>query len=128
MLLGMATTINGAILAIVALLQGVAFAAMVYIMRRNKRFDTGAVGSGGIAMLATAVGLGCVPCGTSLIMPLVTLFFSTSAYAAASMANMVVLMLAFLLSLYSLYKLGNVAYVHVAVEKEHEGGVGNGAV
>ncbi|NCU30444.1 hypothetical protein EOM57_01415 [Candidatus Saccharibacteria bacterium] len=120
MLAELTTTIGGALLAVVALLQGVAFATMTYNIRRNKKFDTRTVGSGGAAMLATALGLGCVPCGTSLVMPIVTLFFSSSAYAAANTASTVVLVVAFVLSVYSLYTLGGVAYAHVMIEQESE--------
>lgn len=121
MIVSFTDSFNGALLAVVALLQGVAFAAMVYVQRRNKRFDAQVVGTGGVAMFAAALGLGCVPCGTSLIMPIVTLLFSSSAYAAASTASVIVLAGAFILSLYSLYKLGNVAYVHAAVDETKEG-------
>lgn len=121
MLHSIASSIDGALLALVALLQGVAFAAMVYVQRRNKRFNAQVAGTGGIAMVAAALGLGCVPCGTSLIMPIVTLAFSSSAYAAATTASVIVLVVAFVLSLYSLYKLGNVAYVHAAIDETKEG-------
>lgn len=113
------TTVDGFLLLLVSLLQGIAFAAMVYTMRRNKRFDTATVGGGTLAMVATTLGLGCVPCGTSLIMPIVTLFFSSSAYAAANTASIIVLIGAFVLSLYSLYRMGGIAYAHLGVE-QHE--------
>lgn len=111
------TTLNGALLLVVAILQGVAFSTMIFVMKRNRKVDTAMVGRNGAAMFAAALGLGCVPCGTSLIMPIVTLLFSSSAYAAANMASLVVLVLAFFLSLYSLYSLGNVAYMHDELEK-----------
>ncbi len=120
MLTGLVTTVGGALLAVVALMQGVAFAVMIYNIRRNKKFDTRTVGRGGVAMLATALGLGCVPCGTSLLMPIVALFFSSSAYAAANTASTVVLVVASVLSVYSLYTLGGVAYAHVMIEQESE--------
>lgn len=111
------TTVDGFLLLLVSVLQGVAFAVMVYTMRRNKRFDSATVGGGTLAMVATALGLGCVPCGTSLIMPIVTLFFSSSAYAAANTASVIVLVFAFLLSLYSLFRLGGIAYAHLGAEQ-----------
>lgn len=120
MAIGFATNFEGMLLAVVALLQGVAFAVMIYTIRRNKRFDKSTVGSGGMAMVAAALGLGCVPCGTSLIMPIVTLFFSSSAYAVANTASQIVLIVAFGLSIYSLYKLGLVAYPYAVMENESE--------
>ena len=113
------TMVDGFLLLLVSLLQGVAFAVMVYTMRRNKRFDTATVSGGTLAMVAATLGLGCVPCGTSLIMPIVTLFFSSSAYAAANTASIIVLIGAFLLSLYSLYRMGGIANAHLEVE-QHE--------
>ena len=101
---GMATTHNGALLLVVSVLQGAAFSVMVFSARQNKAFDKQTVGGGGIAMIAAALGLGCVPCGTSLIMPIMTLLFSSSAYAAANTASVVVLAVALLLSVYSLYR------------------------
>lgn len=100
----MATTYNGALLLVVSVLQGAAFSVMVFTARQNKAFDKQTVGGGGIAMIAAALGLGCVPCGTSLIMPIMTLLFSSSAYAAANTASVVVLAVALLLSVYSLYR------------------------
>lgn len=120
MLVSFVTSLEGALLAIVSAMQGAALAVMIYVMRRNKKFDAQTVGSSGIAMFAAALGLGCVPCGTSLIMPIITIFFSSSAYAAANVASMVVLVIAFFLSIYSLYKLGSVAYMHAGIEKVEE--------
>jgi len=114
------TSFEGMLLLIVSLLQGVALAVMFYTMRRNKRFDMQSVGSGGAVMVATALGLGCVPCGTSLLMPIISLFFSSSAYAAANTASTVVLVIAFVLSLYSLYKIGTVAFGHATIEQYKE--------
>jgi hypothetical protein len=116
------STFEGALLMVVSLLQGAAFATMTYTMRRNKRFDTAAVGGGTIAMVAAALGLGCVPCGTSLIMPIITLLFSSSAYAAANLASVAVLVVAFALSLYSLYRLGYIAYSHNELDKHENKG------
>lgn len=116
------STFEGALLMVVSLLQGAAFATMTYTMRRNKRFDTAAVGGGTIAMVAAALGLGCVPCGTSLIMPIITLLFSSSAYAAANLASVAVLVVAFALSLYSLYRLGHIAYSHNELDKHENKG------
>lgn len=119
------TTFEGAMLLVISLMQGAAFSVMVYTMRRNKRIDTKTMGGGTIAMVAAALGLGCVPCGTSLIMPIVTLFASGGAYAAANTASLIVLAIALILSFYSLYRLGFIAYAHTQAEyhdkkEEHE--------
>ena len=73
----------------------------------------------GIASIAAAIGLGCVPCGTSLILPIVALFFSGAAAAtAANIASYVVLILALVLSLVSLYKSGQIAFVYTQLEEK----------
>lgn len=113
----MVTTVNGALLLVVAMLQGVSFAFLLFTVRRNKKMNLQAVGSGGFAAAAAALGLGCVPCGTSIILPIVSIFFSSSAYAAANTASMIVLVAAFAVSLYALYRLGIVAYAYVASDE-----------
>lgn len=104
------TGLNGALLLVVSLLQGVSMAVLIYTMRRNRKMDMAMAGRSGIAMVAATLGLGCVPCGTSLIIPVMTLLFSSSAAALVSVASIVVLVVALLLTLYSLYKIGLVAH------------------
>ena len=112
------TTTNGLMLLIVSILQGMSIATTIYVMRRNKQFETRAVGGSSFAAIATALGLGCVPCGTSIIMPIVTLLFSSSAYMAASIASGVILVLAFIATCYSLYTLGNTAYTYKTLHEQ----------
>ena len=116
-------TIQGFVLLLVALFQGLAFGMMLYNMRRNNRIDTSSLGKSGVAMVAATLGLGCVPCGTSLILPLLSLIFSstTSVYAAANVASLVVLSIALILSIYSLYTLGYIAVAHKANEESTQG-------
>ena len=104
------TSLNGALLMIVSILQGVSIAAVIFTAKNNRDNEktvSRQVGLSGIASIAATIGLGCVPCGTSLILPIVTLFFSGAAAAiAANIASIIVLLLALLLSLLSLYKSG----------------------
>ena len=113
------TTFMGFVLFVVALLQGSAFSLMLYNLRRNKRMDTGSMSKSGLAVVAAAIGLGCVPCGTSLILPLVSLLFSSgaSAVAAANALSTIMLVIALFLSIYSVYSLGYIAVAHKAVEE-----------
>lgn len=104
------TELNGALLLVVSLLQGVTLAVLIFTMRRNRKMDMAMAGRSGFAMIAALLGLGCVPCGTSLIIPVMTLVFSSSAAALVSIASVVVLVVALLLTLYSLYKIGLVAH------------------
>ena len=118
------TTPNGALLLIVSILQGLSLSVVIFTARRNKRNEQDVarqLSVSGIASIAAAIGLGCVPCGTSLILPIVTLFFSGAAAAtAANVAGTIVLILALLLSLASLYKSGQIAFVYAQLAKQEE--------
>ncbi len=114
----------GALLIIVSLLQGVSI-SLLYVTARYNRHDQRAVGRqltlGGIASLAATLGLGCVPCGTSLIVPIVAVFFSgTAAASATTVAHAAMLILALFLSLVSLYKSGQIAFVYTELIHQEE--------
>lgn len=113
-LVGDMTTANGKLLLAVAILQGISFTFIVFTIRRNKKMSIQALGGGGIATIAATLGLGCVPCGTSIILPVASIFFSSSVYAVANTASIVVLIVAFMASIYSLYRLGFISYAYVA--------------
>lgn len=118
------TTPNGVLLLIVSILQGLSLSVVIFTARRNKRNEQDVarqLSVSGIASIAAAIGLGCVPCGTSLILPIVTLFFSGAAAAtAANVAGTIVLILALILSLASLYKSGQIAFVYAQLAKQEE--------
>ena len=118
------TTPNGALLLIVSILQGLSLSVVIFTARRNKRNEQDVarqLSVSGITSIAAAIGLGCVPCGTSLILPIVTLFFSGAAAAtAANVAGTIVLILALVLSLASLYKSGQIAFVYAQLAKQEE--------
>ena len=118
------TTPNGALLLIVSILQGLSLSVVIFTARRNKRNEQDVarqLSVSGIASIAAAIGLGCVPCGTSLILPIVTLFFSgAAATTAANVAGTIVLILALILSLASLYKSGQIAFVYAQLAKQEE--------
>ena len=118
------TSPNSALLLMVSLLQGLSITVVIFTAKKNKRNEqavTKQVGLSGLASVATAIGLGCVPCGTSLILPLVAVFFSGAAAAtAATVASTLVLILALLLSLFSLYKSGQIAFMYTELAKQEE--------
>ena len=118
------TTPNGALLLVVSILQGLSLAVVIFTARRNKRNEQAMarqLSVSGLASIAAAIGLGCVPCGTSLILPIVALFFSGAAAAtAANVASTIVLVLALILSLASLYKSGQIAFVYTQLAKQEE--------
>ena len=118
------TSPNGALLMIVSILQGVSIAAVIFTAKNNRDNEKAVsrqIGLNGIASIAATIGLGCVPCGTSLILPIVTLFFSGAAAAtAANIASTVVLLLALLLSLFSLYKSGQIIFMYTELSKQEK--------
>lgn len=113
---------NGALLLMVSTLQGLSITVVIFTAKKNKRSEqsvTRQVGLSGLASVAAAIGLGCVPCGTSLILPLIAVFFSGAAAAtAATVASTLVLILALLLSLFSLYKSGQIAFMYTELAKQ----------
>ena len=118
------TSLNGALLVIVSILQGVSIAAVIFTAKNNRDNEktiSRQVGLSGIASIAATIGLGCVPCGTSLILPIATLFFSGAAAAtAANIASTIVLLLALLLSLFSLYKSGQIIFMYTELSKQEK--------
>lgn len=118
------TSINGALLIVVSVLQGISIAAVIFTAKKNKveeKTVTRQVGLSGIASVAAAIGLGCVPCGTSIILPIVAIFFSGAAAAtAANIASTIVLTLALLLSIFSLYKSGKIVFMYTELAKQEK--------
>ena len=118
------TSPNGVLLMIVSILQGVSIAAVIFTAKNNRDNEktvSRQVGLSGIASIAATIGLGCVPCGTSLILPIVTLFFSGAVAAtAANIASTIVFLLALLLSLFSLYKSGQIIFMYTELSKQEK--------
>lgn len=118
-----ATSLTGALLVLVSILQGISLTLIIFTARRNKRNQqtTQQLGLSGIASVAAAIGLGCVPCGTSLILPIVAVFFSGAAAAsAATVASTIVLIIALGLSLFSLYRSGQIAAIYITLAQQEE--------
>lgn len=118
-----ATSLTGALLVLVSILQGISLALIIFTARHNKRNQqtTQQLGLSGIASVAAAIGLGCVPCGTSLILPIVAVFFSGAAAAsAATVASTIVLVIALGLSLFSLYRSGQIAAIYITLAQQEE--------
>lgn len=110
--------INGVLLLAVSLLQGVTISVLVLTAQRNRELDKNIVGRSGVALVLATIGLGCVPCGTSLLVPIMTLLFSTSAPALLGTANSIVLLGALCLTIYSLHRAGLVAHKYYLAEEK----------
>ena len=117
------TSPTGVLLVLVSVLQGISLTLIIFTARHNKRNQqtTQQLGLSGIASVAAAIGLGCVPCGTSLILPIVAVFFSGAAAAsAATVASTIVLIIALGLSLFSLYRSGQIAAIYITLAQQEE--------
>lgn len=117
------TSLTGALLVLVSVLQGISLTLIIFTARHNKHNQqtTQQLGLSGIASVAAAIGLGCVPCGTSLILPIVAVFFSGAAAAsAATVASTIVLVIALGLSLFSLYRSGQIAAIYITLAQQEE--------
>lgn len=118
-----ATSLTGTLLVLVSMLQGISLALIIFTAQHNKRNQqtTQQLSLSGVASVAAAIGLGCVPCGTSLILPIVAVFFSGAAAAsAATVASTIVLVIALGLSLFSLYRSGQIAAIYITLAQQEE--------
>lgn len=111
------TTLTGAVLLTLAILQGMALSLLAFNIKQNRQLDSKVVAGSGLAAIAAIIGLGCVPCGTSLLVPIMTLVFASSAPALLSTANLIILIIATILSLYSVYSISRISYTNIMVEK-----------
>ena len=117
------TSPTGVLLVLVSVLQGISLTLIIFTARHNKRNQqtTQQLSLSSIASVAAAIGLGCVPCGTSLILPIVAVFFSGAAAAsAATVASTIVLIIALGLSLFSLYRSGQIAAIYITLAQQEE--------
>lgn len=93
----------------VSVLQGIAVAAIIYIMRRERAVSGGMakqLGGTGAAGLFAVLGLGCAACGTSLITPLLTFFFASSSIALAEAVGFYAALIALAASVVTVYTTG----------------------
>ena len=116
---------TGLLIILISLLQGAAITAIIFDIKHNRTSDkelaSRTSAASGISAVAAALGLGCVPCGTSLILPIVALFFSgAAATTAANIANGLVLIAALVLSVWSLVRAGYVVYIHTELTPQEE--------
>lgn len=100
---GIAATIQ---MWIIALLQGVNIALLIYVVRHQRKLDAGAIGGSSFVGVLAIIGLGCPSCGTSLVTPIVAMFASGSAVVVSESIVAVALPLAIVIGLYGVYALG----------------------
>lgn len=109
-----ASTIEGALIIIVVILQGITIALLAFSivatrqMQELRKTSGRRLGESTFASAIATVGLGCSACGASLIIPLLSVI-STSAVFIGTM-TMLITALAIGLLLYSSWKMGFSAY------------------
>lgn len=94
---------------VVSILQGITAAAIVYSIRRERQMGEGllkGMSGTGLAGVLSAVGFGCVACGTSLITPILTFFFATSSAVVAEKVGLYSMIFALVASLVAAYFAG----------------------
>lgn len=93
----------------VSVFQGIAAAALIYTIRKERTMQRSVMkdfGGTGIAGALSVLGLGCAACGTSLVTPILTFFFATSSVAVAEEVGLYSAVLAFVVSLITAYLVG----------------------
>lgn len=104
------------LLIIVSVLQGLVISTLLYVIKYNRSVDKKALGGSVFAAALATIGLGCVACGTSLLVPIVAIFASSSAAVITKSLTTPVLILSIFISLFSLYKAGLQASTVIAHE------------
>jgi Na+/proline symporter len=115
------TSPAGLLVGLLSLLQGITLALLVFNYREQRKLDSQSAADSGIAAIIAVFGLGCSACGTSLLMPLITLFFSSGAFAIAEVVGHLTTLAAFMLVLYALRRLGLTSFVTITANHRRKG-------
>jgi hypothetical protein len=105
------------LLVIVAILQGWLIAVLIFVIKYNRSIDKNTIGGSLFATILATIGLGCVACGTSLLVPIVGLFASSSASVITKSLTTPILALSILITVFSLYRVGLQASTSIAHTK-----------
>lgn len=90
----------------VSIFQGLAVAALVYSIRKERKMHRSILknfGGTGIAGVLSVFGLGCAACGTSLVTPVLTFFFASSSIALAEQVGLYAAIFALVVSVITVY-------------------------
>jgi hypothetical protein len=98
--------------------QGVVIAMLVFVVRTQNTLDSKALGGGVIASIIAVFSVGCVSCGTSIVAPVVGLFFSGASVAVSDSIHKAAIYVSLIIVLYSLYAVGVSASTYVARQKD----------
>ena len=115
------TSLHGLVLVLLALMQILAVAGIVFAIRdREKDQAINSASAGSIASILAIVTLGCPTCGITLLTPILTMIAGASAVALAERIGVVLTIIAFILLLYTLIQLGYLIYINVSASRAKE--------
>ncbi|MBO7664524.1 hypothetical protein J6S46_01540 [Candidatus Saccharibacteria bacterium] len=101
----------------ISLLQGTLIGLTVLLWHKKREQNAANLERAGIITGLIALGAGCPTCGTTLITPLIGVFFSTGSLAIAGTISAIVTALAIIIAILSLKRLGVETYVIIINEK-----------
>lgn len=97
--------------------QGVVMAMLVYVVRTQNKLDPKALGGGAVASIIAVFSVGCVSCGTSIVAPVIGLFFSGATATVSETIHKAAIYASLLIVMYSLYAVGVSASAYIARQK-----------
>lgn len=104
-------TFSGFLTLLISILQGFCIILLIYNYRHQPKINLNQIGSSTLSTILAAIGLGCPTCGTSLILPIIGVF-SSSSLMLVGLFNNILIILSFVISCYALWKLGYIAYAN----------------
>ena len=115
------TSLQGILIVLLALMQALCVAGIVFAIRHRQKDDAiNGASAGSIASILAFVTLGCPTCGMTLLTPLLTMIAGTSAVALAEKLGIVLSIVAFVLLFATLIHLGYLIFVNVSAERAKE--------
>jgi uncharacterized membrane protein HdeD (DUF308 family) len=115
------TSLLGVLIVILALMQSLCVAGIVFAIRHRQKDDAlNGASTGSIASILAFITLGCPTCGMTLLTPLLTMIAGTSAVALAEKLGIILSVVAFALLFFTLVQLGYQIFVNVSAERAKE--------
>lgn len=115
------SSLYGATIIILSLLQGIIVAQLIFAWRhREKSQPMHGASAGGLGAVLGFVALGCPTCGIGLLTPLLSAIAGASAVALADVVGQIITILAFALLLFSIIRLGYINYIIISSKNYKE--------
>ena len=115
------TSFMGIVIVLLALMQSLCVAGIVFAIRHRQKDEAiNGASAGSIASILAFVTLGCPTCGMTLLTPLLTMIAGTSAVALAEKLGIILSIVAFVLLFFTLIHLGYLIFVNVSAERAKE--------